>query len=783
MLLVMHARWLGLGLGLGLLGCATKPATTPARAEPPVAAKVKPADPELVAIADSIDPGQQSPLFMELPPTLREPIERAIGADSNPGVAIREIQGALQMWDRLGTASVDSLAQNLMRIGLGLVLAERAVSNGADDAELLLALTRVYAILDTPAFAGQGMFQQMLQMAGQIAQNAGAQAGGFDMAGLAGGLSRVFSRAGVMHRRSAAEFLRRHGDHPEVPRVLGRLAEDATRREQFDRSLALRQMAMRRLGGRATAGDHVDLATTCYRALDLGCGDAALQRARELGDASDVKAAVAQARRIEYATKIGEHARRVREIPADAALTLALERGHRLLLLDRFADAGALYETLKVAHPQDARPYGGLAKLAIQRGGNFTLASAMVDLGKSLGSKDRDFYEVALGTVGMKFLYEALPAIAGGKKFDELVPPLLADLRSFTLGLRTYDPARAGVVDVIEGVVEAAAPGFLAGKSEAALPVLRKTLPQALTLVSKFPDSPDVRRMVYLAANFAADARSALTAVRAPLTTRDVGLQRTRAQTWLDLALAWEAEAELPEIEAAVAALTEEEGERGRMALQAALLAMKFRRNGVREAGEQAAAMYTVLASEGTAEARAVALNNLGSLKIRLGDPEGGAKLLVEALNLDPKAWPALMNLAATVLMLEGTQRAELMDAFAIVARDGESAPLRMQANAWRVEQAQRGSGDVEQARKDFAASLARERTGEIRGSLPLGRWGLIGTGTVQVSFNYSVPTGFQIRNEVSMTLWLIEPPPGLDALIAAVDHPTKPAKPMKKAR
>ena len=68
---------------------------------------------------------------------------------------------------------------------------------------------------------------------------------------------------------------------------------------------------------------------------------------------------------------------------------------------------------------------------------------------------------------------------------------------------------------------------------------------------------------------------------------------------------------------------------------------------------------------------------------------------------------------------------------------------------------------------------------------MPLGRWGLLSIGSAQVSFNYSVPTGFQIRNEIDMTLWLIEPPPSLDALIAAVDavkQPVKqPAKPMKK--
>jgi len=784
--LVMHAKWLVVGLGIGLLGCGPKAATRPATVAAAPETSVEPADAELLAVASAIDPGPQAPLFTELPPAIRGPIERALGAATNQGLATREIRDALQAWDKMGTAGGEAFTQNLMKLGAGLVLAERAVAAGDADAELLLALTRVYAILDTPVFAGQGMFQQLLQMAGQVAQNAGPGAGvNIDMAGLAAGLTRVFSRAGAQHRRSAAEFLRHHGEHPEVPRVLGRLAEDASRREDFDRSVALRQMAMQRLGARATAADHIELATSCYRALALGCGDAGLKRARELGEAGDVKAALAHARRLEFATKCGEQARRVLAIAADAPLTEALERGHLLLLLDRFADAEALYERLRVANPNDARPRAGLAKLAIQRGGNFSVASAQIDLGKRLEAKDRDFYEVALGTVGMKFLYEALPAIASGRKFEELVPPMLADLRAFAGGLRTYDPPRASVVEMIEAVVAAAAPGFLAGDAAAAFPVLRGALARAQIIVASFPDSPDARRMVHLAANFSSDGEAALAAVRAPLSATlaaDLGLQRARAQTWLDLALAWEAEAELPALEAAVAATPEEEGERGRMAMHAAILALKFRREGARAAGEQAAAMYTVLASEGSA-GRSVALNNLGVLKIRLGDPAGGVQHLVEALNLDSKAFPAALNLAAAMLSLEGAQRAELIEAFTTVARDGASSALRLQANAWRYEQALKGSGDVEQTRADFAASLARERKGEIRGTLPMAHWGLISAGTLQVSFNYSVPTGFQIRNEIDMALWLIEPAPSLDALVAAADRLAKPAKPVKPAK
>jgi len=129
------------------------------------------------------------------------------------------------------------------------------------------------------------------------------------------------------------------------------------------------------------------------------------------------------------------------------------------------------------------------------------------------------------------------------------------------------------------------------------------------------------------------------------------------------------------------------------------------------------------------------------------------------------------------VLTLEGAQRAELADGFAIVARDGKTAALRLQAAAWKHTQAERGMGDVEQTRAEFLAALASERKSEFRGTTPMGRWGVISSGSFQVSFFYSTTQGFQIRNEVGSTLWLVFPSPALEPLLAA-----KPAKVKPKA-
>lgn len=766
-------RSLGWGIGvLAALGC-TRPATTQGP-ETRTEAVERPAapEPELVAVADAVDPGPQAPLLSVLPEELRALLEARLGAATDRAVATREVREALMNWDKLGTSG-DALAIRMLALGRGLVLAERAVAAGNSDAELLLALSRAYLILDSPFFsAQQGMFPQMLEMAGQIAQASGVAPGEIDLAALVPVLKDMFARAAPLHRRTSAEFLRRHGGHPEAARVVARLADDALRREDYAQAMAWHQLALRRLGTRARASERLEMARTCYRSLELACGDAALASGRAF--VGDAKATAEHVKRVAWTEKVQGQARRIKALEGQPGLEATLERGHVLVQLERNADAQALFEAVRAANPGDARPYGGLAKLAVQRGADFKGAAEWVARGKGLANKDREYYEVALGTVGVNFLYEALPGIAAGNQaVGGLATGMLTDLRAYAEGFRAHDPARAAVVLLIVNSVQGTLPELLKGNTDALLPMLRSVPAQVEPLMLKYPDSPDVRRMVELAAFFQTDADRAFKWMAAPLSpalAKDAALRRSQVSGWLDLATAWERADQLPMIEQAIEGLEVVEGDRLRPALRAAILALRYNGLGDKAAGQEAAALYEEMARSGTAEQRGAAQNNLGVLRVALGEVQQGLDLLNAAASIEEAAKPAILNLAAVVLTFEGAQRQELGEAFGIVARDAKTATLRLQAAAWNHVQAQRGMGDVEQTKAEFFAGLTKERAAEIRGATPMGRWGLSANGSFQVSLFYSTSQGFQIRNEIGSTLWLVFPSPALDSLVKEVD-------------
>ncbi len=780
-MLRMHGRWLAIvAVGWFASGCAAKPKSTGPQPETRAAA---PVDAELVAVAAAVDPGPQKPMIAALTPALRAQIVAGLGATAATRVASPEIAAALGEWNELSTRIVsgEEAVATLVKIGRALVLAEHAAAVDDGDPELLLALTQIYSILDNPTFSlPEGTFQRVLQLVAQMSQTIAPALTPADRQALTDALTQMFARAGSLCRHTSATFLRRHGDHPQVPVVLGRLAQDLERREDFGRAVQLRQMAMRRLGDQAGGSDHIDLARACYRAHDLACGDAAVQRARTLDATGTANAKAMYMRHLAAVVTDGEHALRLKQISADVEIERVLERGHLLLLLGHLGDARALYEQLRTTNPQDARPYAGLAKLEIHRSGDFLRAVEEVARGKLLKNQDRDYYEVALGTLAMKLLYQSLPmSMQNGGTFETLVLPLLADMRRYADGLRPHDPARMGVVDVLESSFTAAAPALFAGDLKGTFPVLRGMLTRSEALPARFPASADAWRMVYLAANFAADAKRALAAVRAPLPgalVKDVALQRARAQTWLGLTLSWEAEAELAGLAQAIAEIPEQAGDRTRTMMHAAMLALRFVRTRTPADAEQARAIYQAAANDGPVAARVVALNNLGVMRVELGELTEATQHFIDALTLDPGAMPALLNLAATVLRVRGTQQEDLLEAFATVARGSKSAALRLQAHAWRVAQVQTSGGDVAAARAEFTAALANERASETRGSTPLGSWGLIVIGTVEVKFSYSVPTGFEILNEVDMTPWLIVRAPGLAELVAAAERVKKPA-------
>lgn len=781
-----------------LAGCAAKP-NAPTTAPTKVSeAEEESADPELWAVADAVDPGPQKPLFDALPAWLRG----KVGATPDREVAVKEIREALQAWDKLRPSGGESFLAALLSVGRALVLAEQAVAGGVDDPELLLALSRAYAILSNPAFASeQGMFQQILQFSAMaMTQVKEAADSGVDMAAVMTGLREVFTRAPLLHRRTAAELLRRHGEHPEVPRVLGRLADDDMQGERFHGGLKLRKMSIARLGKAARGGDYLDLAGACYKALEPACGDEALAKGKALGSEKpdDRKAVAAYQTRVEKLVEVGETARRVQALaedprvkdPKHADLTAALERGHRLILLGHYSDARALYEALKAARPEDARPYAGLAKAALSQAANMTEAARWVEAGRKLANRDQDFYEVALGVFGTKLVTEVMPAVmrADAKmNADEVMKPLLADMREYATGLQGFDPARGGVVLEFEAIIRGALP-LLDKRSEEIGPMAaRELMARTKILNERFPDSPDVRRMVHLTANLVTDKATALALVRAPLVGKlasDEVMQRARVQVWLDVAMLWEAAEEVPGMLAAARALPKKEGDWYRDALEAMALALHVRTTKDREAGLTAIKMFeeVALQDEATSDAKMAAVLNTAALYAWIGEAEAAKQRYELALSKDPKSVTGLVNIAA-LFTTHGVHEPKLTEIFDVAAKEGENVTLRIQALAWRYTQAKAGFGDVEVARQGFIEAVNNARKGDIRGNTPVGKLGSFSAGDWNLSLQYQSTVGFSIVNTINTTAYLMLTSPDTDELVAAAAEAKKKASKGDKAK
>lgn len=781
-----------------LAGCAAKPTTSTTTPTKVSEAEEESADPELWAVADAVDPGPQKPLFDALPAWLRG----KVGAVPDREVAVKEIREALLAWDKLRPSGSESFLAALLSVGRALILAEQAVAGGVDDPELLLALSRAYAILSNPAFASeQGMFQQILQFSAvAMTQAKVAEEGGVDIAAVMTGLREVFKRAPLLHRRTAAELLRRHGEHPEVPRVIGRLADDDMQGERFHGGLKLRQMSIARLGKAAKGGDYLDLAGTCYKALDPACGDEALAKGKALGGdkPDDTKAVAAYQVRVEKLVEVGETARRVQALaedprvkdPRHADLTAALERGHKLILLGHYSDARALYEALKAAHPGDARPYAGLAKAALSQAANMTEAARWVEAGRKLANRDQDFYEVALGVFGTKLVTEVMPAVMkqdAKVNPDEVMRPMLTDMREYATGLQGFDPARGGVVLEFEAIVRGALP-LLDKRSEEIGPMAaRELMARTKVLNEKFPDSPDVRRMVHLTANLVTDKATALALVRAPLVGKlasDEVMQRARVQVWLDVAMLWDATEEVPAMLAAARALPKKEGDWYRDSLEAMALGLHVRTSKDREAGLAAIKMFeeVALQDEASSDAKMAAVLNTAALYAWIGEADAAKQRYELALSKDPKSVTGLVNIAA-LFTTHGVHEPKLTEIFEVAAKDAENMTLRVQAHAWRYTQAKAGFGDVEVARQGFIELVNKPRTGDIRGNTPTGKLGAFSAGDWNLSLQYQSTVGFTIINTLNTTAYLLLTSPDTDELVAAAAEAKKKAGKGGKAK
>ncbi|WAS91479.1 hypothetical protein [Nannocystis punicea] len=743
-------------------------------------------DPELTAMADRIDPGPQAPLYEVLPAWLKSKVDAALTGDPKSPKLIAEAREAIAAVDKIKPGDPQSMLQGGFEFARGVLLAERAVTAGSDDPELLAALTTAYRVVhDLQMFQGNGLFGQMLNLAAELARKE-AKAESAQIEEALAALKIAVARAPALQMHATARLLREHPDHPTVPPVLVRAGQVKMEVEQYEDAVALGKLAVARKGEKASGSDFAGLTMACARGLDVACADMARKTAEARGpDGPGEDKAAAFEKRLAELDEAVAIARKALVLAASPELEPQLERGHLLLKLGRLSDAEKLFTALREANPTDARPVTGQAVAAVRRNLDLVTVVKLVRWANDLDHRDRLYYEVALGTVPVVMIGEVATQMAqtAGAPLPDLQDEF-AEVLQLTAAYRWFDPARAAVLELLFTTAQEAVPKILSKQRDASLAGLRKLSEKALALTRKFPESRDAWRLVFSGTRLLNELGKVRALVTAPLPPAlqqdpDIRLQQVRAQ--LDAALFWEDAGLLATAEQSAATLPNELDADTAATIRATIDAVKGRQ-GDKAALQRAVDAFAALAERKTGKEQSTAYNNAAMIVAHASEVETAMAILQRAHEAANDELTPAYNMSALAFGLQA--RDGLPEMFAKIVQYSQVPGLRLHAQAWLVALADAGLGDVAVTRQEFAAALDKEQGGSLRGRLPLGRWGVIDQSEFNVSLGYSTVAGLTLLDEVVSRWMLIVPAPTMEALVGrSKAKPGKPAAPAKPSR
>ena len=500
-------RWLVLlGAALGVAACVHR---TERPSVEPVSAPVL----DLGELADTIDPGPVEPLLSNLPPWLEAILASRPGNHDRP---VRlDLLERFSTWLSSGPELAEGLESLLDMLALLRDTERRLQKEDAPLADLALA-ARIYHALNVPMLSDpQGFFTQlwrlMAQAAGQVGQE-GAQAG--EVIEMVRGL---MNRAPSLHRRTAARILRRAPEGAEALQVLEQVARDARQRDDFEVSWRLFSARVSRLGDAATGEDWLDLAESCARGLRADCAENALRRA----ESHDMR----RSARWSSAAALVALARDVVAEKEPISLEENLARAERLNRLGRRADAEQILGRMIQAHPRDARPWLGLAKVAL---GRLRIREAYTYIRQADGMdrRDGDYFAMALGTFWGVMMDEIMPIIAAEKdgqpgRIGARLAPYLAQVKEDLEGLARFSPERAAALqEAVRLIHEIFRQPDGATDLEERVRIARlmdQALGRVLDLTLRYPDEADVYRLWLLLARYTARPAAARQAAFAPI--------------------------------------------------------------------------------------------------------------------------------------------------------------------------------------------------------------------------------------------------------------------------
>ncbi len=731
-------------LALGLMLSACRPSSEVVEPAARDASAAEPG-PSLADFAEQFDPGPQPRITDGLPPWMFEMLELEPSPSDSTATLLRRSLEEEEKLDALVEDGIEDNAEIVLAIGhiaRAVVLAEQAAARGEVDADVLARLERVYSTIDIPTLAGdRNAFSQFLNLFAQSAASDGhGPSSAAQLQQLGDVVQAAVRAAGPLHRHTVAELVRADPQHADVP--LGMLAAAKARRgsdEPWVVPVAKQALAQR--GASASAEEHLDLARVCYAALDVACGDAALQQAGDHDDADDVREG-------------GALAKTVLRLDGETGVEPRLERARGLLELGRFADADAEFEALRKDAPQDARPVAGLAKLAIETELDFIGANRIIDGAGPLENGDAEYYEIAIGTRATAAMANIPLAVdADPSKARDLVAPVLELMQRDAQGYAALgNPDGRFLVLVLD--VGGQLLDQYATTGKLSLQDVPNLTARIAELQSQIPDHGYTYRLLMSAAVFEADperAKAAAGVVSPGGPEHDV-LAVRHARALCDLAAIWS------DGELAQACLREAESfprSAATVQLKADALLSTVLLTG-KASWVTVGQAYEPLLDHTMTAADARMLNNVAMSLWRLREFETALEAWGVAAQLATE-YGDVPRLNLLIAKASGGSSDDIA-ALREFIRGDVSAGSKLTALAW-LEAWARGKKAKKQAKAALAEAIASESKSAIRAKAPDPYSGLLLEGTLQASFGYASQTGLQIQLDASGLPWAVLAP------------------------
>jgi len=730
----------------GAVFVATGCRPNPELAELPAPEAAPAGEASLEALAGRIDPGPQAMLTEGLPPWMFA----MLGLEAKPSAPA----DVLLVMSRAEQAKFDAslamgIEDNLAMVGAirslarAVALAEQAAAAGARDAETLARLERVYAAVDVPLLAGdRNTFSQFLSLFAQVAAADGVgPSDGAQMQQLAGVVQSAVKAAGPLHRHTVAELVRVDPEHEAV--ATGLLAAAKARRgTDDDWTVEAATAAVELRGVEADDTAQLDLARVCFAALDVACGDQALAAGSKHRDAASVRDS-------------GELARRIVELQAVSSFDQKLERAEAQLELGRHGAAQAEFEALRAEAPKDARPVGGLAKLAIETRFDFIGAAELIDAAGPLENADEAFYALAIGTRATAAMATTIPhAISGDRaSTGRALRPLMARMRTDVDGYAKLGNSDGRFLAVLLDVGEVLLDQYV----KTGAPSLRDVpdlTARIVALQAQVPDNAHAYRLLMSASLFEPDKAQAIAAasVKPPPGPDHAMLAIRHARALCDLAVTW-GDAALAKQSREAALELEPSAEAALLAADTLLVAEMLHDSG---AWKVVAANHERLFEGGIEPEDARALNNTALALWRMGDREMATK----AWTLSSDLATDYVDVARLNLLLATTAEGspEAVAGMQSLARDSKTAGVRIVALAW-LEAWAKGKKAKREAAAALAAAVEAELADATRPTAPDPYSGVLLQGSLQASFGYTVKQGLEINLDGSGLPWAIRTP------------------------